>query len=56
MPDFFYECEVCKTKIPAMFANPTLPLGQEVVKRMGAKSETTFRCVEHRVDPPAEDA
>lgn len=49
-PDFYYECEVCKTRIPATFDNPTLPEGQEVVKRQGIKSETTFRCAEHRVE------
>jgi hypothetical protein len=55
-PDFYYQCEVCKAKIPAMFASPILPEGQEVAKRMGEKVEVMFRCPEHRVDPPTDDA
>ena len=42
---FFYECEVCKTKIPATFDDPTPETVVPVVKKQGdVKSETTFRC------------
>jgi hypothetical protein len=49
--DFYYDCEECHARIPATFANPHLPDEQIVIKQMGPKSETTFRCQAHRVDP-----
>jgi len=49
-PDFFYECEVCKDKIPAMYPPSPDPDGmQSVVVDKGGKTEITFRCVNHHV-------
>ena len=43
-PDFFYECEVCKGKIPATFAEPNPEGMQTIVVVKGKGTETTFRC------------
>jgi len=49
-PDFFYECEVCKDKIPAMYPPSPDPDGmQSVVVDKGGKTEIAFRCVNHHV-------
>jgi hypothetical protein len=45
--DFFYECEVCKTHIPATWDNLNPEGMQSVVVDFGNKTETTFRCREH---------
>jgi hypothetical protein len=47
-PDFFYECEVCKDKIPANWPPAPDPVGmQSVVVQGKGKTETTFRCEKH---------
>ncbi len=45
---FYYECEICKGKIPASFSHPS-PEGMQsiVVGRTGGRTETTFRCEKH---------
>lgn len=50
-PDFFYECETCKTRIPATFDNINPEGMQSVVVDTGGKTETTFRCGEHHKAP-----
>jgi hypothetical protein len=55
MYDFFYECEICKTTIPTLFANPILPPWQVVRKASGIKVELTFRCQDHAVVTPDEN-
>lgn len=45
--DFYYECEVCKAKIPATYDNINPAGMQSIVVDKGGKTETTFRCEHH---------
>ena len=50
--EFYYECEECKARVPTTFEEfALLPDDQVVVEHKGPKSETTFLCPAHRVDP-----
>jgi hypothetical protein len=42
-PNFFFECSICKGKIPATWADPFANV-KKVIAQKGEKSEMTFVC------------
>lgn len=48
--DFYYECEICKEKIPANWDNIHPQEMTTVTVDFGKKTEITFRCENHKKD------